>query len=148
MKLILLAATALIATPVIAQTSGSTGTGSPTTAGAQGTPTDTAPADQTAPATDPAMQQAPTAPAEPAPPSDATTAAPTTASPQAMTTGDPVGGYQPTQPALSGTPAAGQTPQFQAAQSPAQAFPAPAPLASYPVCKKGQYDKCRQRGGK
>ena len=83
-----------------------------------------------------------------APAGDATTAAPTTASPSAMTTGDPVGGYQPTQPALSGTPAAGQTPQFQAAPSPSQAFPAPAPLASYPICKKGQYDKCRQRGGK
>jgi hypothetical protein len=37
---------------------------------------------------------------------------------------------------------------FQPSASPAQAFPAPAPLESYPVCKKGQYDKCRQRGGK
>jgi len=31
--------------------------------------------------------------------------------------------------------------------APPQAAPAPAPLQSYPICKKGQYDKCRQRGG-
>jgi hypothetical protein len=32
--------------------------------------------------------------------------------------------------------------------TPTQAFPPPAPLANYPICKKGQYDQCRQRGGR
>ena len=40
----------------------------------------------------------------------------------------------------------GSTVQFVPAQTPDQAYPAPAPLAKYPVCKKGQYDKCIQRG--
>jgi hypothetical protein len=30
----------------------------------------------------------------------------------------------------------------------AQAYPAPAPLKRYPICRKGQYDKCMQRGGR
>jgi hypothetical protein len=30
---------------------------------------------------------------------------------------------------------------------PAAAEPAPAPLKTYPICKKGQTDDCRQRGG-
>jgi len=79
-----------------------------------------------------------------APASGASTSAPMTTG-----SGDPVGGYQPTAPAVSGgTPGASLPPTFQAAPSPDQAYPAPAPLAKYPVCKKGQYDKCIQRGGK
>lgn len=58
-----------------------------------------------------------------------------------------MGGYQPSTPALSGQPAPGQSVVFQAAKSPSEAYPPPAPLESYPICKKGQYDKCRQRGG-
>lgn len=54
------------------------------------------------------------------------------------------GGYQPSQPAVSGTPQPGATVRFQPAPSPAQAFPAPAAKESYPVCKKGQYDGCMQ----
>lgn len=56
------------------------------------------------------------------------------------------GGLQPSQPALSGTPQPGVTAQFIPAPPPSQAFPAPAPLARYPLCRKGQYDKCREPG--
>jgi len=56
------------------------------------------------------------------------------------------GGLAPSQPALQGTPQPGATVQFVPAPPPAQAFPAPAPLDSYPLCKKGQYDKCREPG--
>lgn len=59
---------------------------------------------------------------------------------------DPKGGYMPSTPALSGTPMPGQPVVFQAGRSPSEAFPAPAPLKKYPLCKKGQYDNCRQRG--
>lgn len=62
--------------------------------------------------------------------------------------GDPAGGYQPSTPPMQGTPAPGATVRFQAAPDPNTAFPPPAPMQNYPVCKKGQYDKCIQRGGK
>ncbi|MBB3878763.1 hypothetical protein [Sphingomonas pseudosanguinis] len=62
--------------------------------------------------------------------------------------GAQVGGYQPAQPALAGTPQPSAPVVFKQAPTPAQAFPAPAPLESYPICKKGQFDQCRQRGGK
>lgn len=84
--------------------------------------------DQTVPAPAPAQTPPPTAV-----PADAAT---------------PPGGYQPSQPPLSGTPVAGQRVIFQQAPSPDQAYPAPAPLAEYPVCKRGQTDKCRNRGGR
>lgn len=29
--------------------------------------------------------------------------------------------------------------------TPDQAYPPPAPLADYPFCKRGQFDKCKQR---
>ncbi|WP_422058557.1 hypothetical protein [Sphingomonas sp.] len=78
-----------------------------------------------------------------------TTSAPT--APQSTTTAtptdDPVGGYQPANPPMSAPPAPGATVVFQQAPAPDVAFPAPAPLAEYPICKKGQYDNCRQRGG-
>jgi hypothetical protein len=59
-----------------------------------------------------------------------------------------MGGYQPAQPPMTGTMSPGVTPTFQPAPSPSEAYPAPAPMAKYPICKKGQYDKCMQRGGK
>ena len=58
------------------------------------------------------------------------------------------GGYQPSAPPLSGSPMAGQRVIFRAGPSPDQAYPAPAPLAEYPVCKRGQTDKCRNPGGR
>lgn len=77
--------------------------------------------------------------------------APTTAAAPATSTTapaeDPVGGYQPATPALSAQPAPGQQVIFQPAKSPSEAYPPPAPLESYPICKKGQTDNCRQRGG-
>lgn len=66
-----------------------------------------------------------------------------TATPQA----DPVGGYQPDHPALSATPQPGQQIIFQAAPPPSVAYPPPPAMDHYPICKKGQYDNCRQRGG-
>ncbi|PZQ61253.1 MAG: hypothetical protein DI544_06730 [Sphingomonas taxi] len=145
MKTILLAAAAVIAFPAMAI--------------AQDTPqTTTAPDATTAPAT----TSDPTAPTDPAaaPATDATTADPGTtpqdastpppapATPPATPGGAPgtetAGGYQPSQPAISGTPQPGATVRFQPAPSPDQAFPAPAPKAEYPVCKKGQYDGCLQ----
>lgn len=73
------------------------------------------------------------------------TPAPQTA---ATTTADPVGGYQPSQPALSGPAQPGVKPTFVQAPPPDQAFPPPPPLAKYPICKRGQFDKCMQRGGR
>jgi hypothetical protein len=134
MKSFLLAAAAIIAVPAIAQE--------------QPAPT----ADQTAPApaTDPAAPADPAMQAPPAPTGDtmSTTSTATTASAPAPTGGDPVGGYQPSAPPIQGSPAPGATVRFQQAPDPATAYPAPAALEKYPVCKKGQYDKCIQRGGK
>lgn len=59
-----------------------------------------------------------------------------------------MGGYQPDRPAMSGPVAPGQQVIFQAAPPPDVAYPAPPPLQHYPVCKKGQFDGCIQRGGK
>ena len=128
MKLILLAAAAVIAVPAIAQT----------------TPA-TPPADQTMPAGDPAATT--TDPSTPDQNAPAPMGAPTQQAPMAGTTGDPVGGYQPNASPLSGGTAGAQS-VFRPAPSPDQAYPAPAPRASYPVCKRGQYDKCRNPGGK
>jgi hypothetical protein len=61
---------------------------------------------------------------------------------------DPKGGYMPSTPALSGTPMPGQAVTVMPSRSPDEAFPAPAPLKRYPLCKKGQFDNCRQRGGR
>jgi len=80
----------------------------------------------------PALAQTTPAPADSAP---TTTPAPA----------DPVGGYQPSHPAISGPVTAGTPVVFQAAPPPDQAYPAPPPLDHYPPCKKGQYDKCLQR---
>ncbi len=89
----------------------------------------------------PAVAQDQTTP----PPADPAAAAAPAGDPN---TPDPVGGYQPSAPALQGAATPGVAPVFQAAPPPDQAYPPPAPLAKYPVCKKGQYDNCIQRGGK
>lgn len=85
----------------------------------------------------------------PPPAQDTTATAPAApAAPAAAAGEDPTGGYQPATPALSGQPQPGQQVIFQAnPQTPTQAFPPPAPLEKYPLCKKGQTDNCRQRGG-
>ena len=84
--------------------------------------------------------------ATPPAPTDGTMTTQTAPAMPTTTGGDPVGGYQPSGQALSAPLAPGQTATFQPAQSPDQAFPAPAPLTTYPVCKAGQFDKCIQRG--
>lgn len=67
--------------------------------------------------------------------------------PNVQTVDDPKGGYAPTAPLFSRPPVAGESIIFvPSTQTPTQAFPPPAPLASYPICKRGQYDNCRQRG--
>ncbi|MES1975793.1 MAG: hypothetical protein V4472_25325 [Pseudomonadota bacterium] len=68
--------------------------------------------------------------------------------PAATAAPDPAGGYQPAQPALSGPLTPGVKPVFVQAPPPDQAFPPPPPLAHYPICKRGQFDKCVQRGGR
>jgi hypothetical protein len=147
MKLILLAATAMLAVPALAQTTTTPQAGSEMPA--TGTPTTADPA-QTG---DAATMPAPGTPAPMANGStgtmaqDQTMPAPTTGS-TAPNGATPMGGYQPSAPPMSGQAGAGQTVTFQAAPSPSEAYPAPAPLAKYPICKKGQYDKCMQRGGR
>lgn len=86
---------------------------------------------QTAP--DPAQTTAEAAPVAPATSTDVATAT-------------PAGGYGPVTTNLAVPP--GATVVYRQAPTPDQAYPAPAPLAKYPVCKKGQYDKCIQRGGR
>lgn len=51
-------------------------------------------------------------------------------------------GYQPPPPPPipPGTPV-----MYVPAPPPDVAYPPPAPLADYPFCKKGQFDKCKQR---
>ena len=149
MKFILLAAAAVIAAPAIAQDQTMTPPADQTMPAPTPTPDASMPADDTMSAPDSTM-------------STPDTAAPTTAMPQQppmagdapMATGgdssmaDPAGGYQPSAPPLQGTPAPGTTVRFQQAPTPDQAYPAPAPMAKYPICKKGQYDNCMQRGGR
>lgn len=57
-----------------------------------------------------------------------------------------IGGYGPASTTL--VVPAGAKVVYQQAPTPDQAYPAPAPLAKYPVCKRGQTDKCIERGGK
>jgi hypothetical protein len=126
MKLILLAAaTAAFAMPVMAQD----------------TTADPAQTDSSMPAQDPAAtgqdqstmpQDQSTMPAQPG------MAAPTD------TGSTPMGGYQPSTPPMSAPMQPGATVQFQPSASPSQAFPPPAPLAKYPICKRGQTDGCME----
>lgn len=142
MKFALLAAAAVIATPVLAQD----------TPGA-------APTDQTAPAGDPSRGD----PSQGDPTMQTTSAGGTQTTadtsggamsggmadaPTDATAADATGGYQPSGPATSGPVQPGAQVVFQQAPSPSQAFPPPPPMKSYPICKKGQYDNCMQRGGK
>jgi hypothetical protein len=60
---------------------------------------------------------------------------------------DPPGGYMPPAPPLSGPVTPGTDVIFKASAPPSQAFPAPPPMDEYPICKPGQFDDCRQRGG-
>lgn len=48
-------------------------------------------------------------------------------------------------PAAARHAAARRSPDLPAGAAPDQAFPPPAPLAEYPICKKGQTDHCKQR---
>jgi hypothetical protein len=66
-----------------------------------------------------------------------------------QTEDDPKGGYQPAAPLFSGgTPTPGAQVIFVPnPQTASEAYPAPAPLKHYPICKPGQFDNCRQRGG-
>ncbi|MBX3594031.1 hypothetical protein [Sphingomonas sp.] len=75
------------------------------------------------------------------------TTPPATTATTGQTMDDPVGGYQPSTPPMSAQPLPGQQVIFQPSKSPTEAYPPPPPMASYPICKKGQYDNCRQRGG-
>lgn len=144
MKFILLAAVAAIATPAFAQDTG------------------TAPTDQTAPAggADQSMG-APQGDAMTPPPSASDQSMQQQQQQQPMTppsgggmasapsdpnAGDPAGGYAPSSAPTSAP--AGARVVFQQAPSPTEAFPPPAPMAKYPICKKGQYDNCMQRGGR
>jgi hypothetical protein len=99
-----------------------------------------------------ADQTAPADPAAPPPPAPAPTQGDMSATGGApMAGGAPTetkGGYMPSTPPLSGTPQPGATVRVQPSMSPSQAFPPPAPKTEYPVCKKGQTDGCRNRGGK
>ena len=77
---------------------------------------------------------------------DSTTVTTGASAPAPATTPDPQGGYAST-PTVSGTPEPGSPVIAAPSPTPAEAFPAPAPLESYPICKKGQFDDCMQRGG-
>lgn len=71
----------------------------------------------------------------------ATPALAQTTQPTDNTAPNPAGYQPPPQPPVP----AGVTPVYVQAPSPDVAYPPPAPLASYPPCKKGQFDKCVQR---
>lgn len=94
----------------------------------------------------PAMAQTAPATTDTTAPAPADTAAPA-AAPAATGTMTP-GGYQPAGPAISGTPQPGAVVRYQQAPAPDVAFPPPAAKESYPICKKGQFDGCRQKGGR
>jgi len=163
MKFTLLAAAALIAVPALAQTTGTaaptTGQGAmdPATQGTAAPAGDPATQSATPPAGDPAMQSATPPAGDPA--MSQTAPAQTTgdasmapATPAAMPAGDPnaadpAGGYQPASTGPGTPPPAGTVAQVQQQPTPDQAFPAPAPMAKYPVCKAGQYDNCMQASG-
>lgn len=60
-----------------------------------------------------------------------------------------LGGYAPTTPLFStgNTPPPPGTPVVfvPSTMTPTEAFPPPPPKAAYPMCKRGQFDGCRQR---
>jgi hypothetical protein len=73
------------------------------------------------------------------------TEATTTTAPDAAAA-EQAGGYQPATPAMSQPATPGATVTFQPSAAPDQAFPPPAALEHYPVCKRGQTDKCMEPG--
>ena len=148
MKMMLLAAVAALALPTMAtaQDAGqtmppaATDTMTPQTDPAAPPATDMGTQTGTPDTTSGTMPQQQPQPMPPQSTGDATMASPTPAGNGTMT----AGGYEPSTPAMSGTPAPGATVRFQPAPSPSQACPPPAPKESYPICKKGQYDGCMQ----
>ena len=56
------------------------------------------------------------------------------------------GGQQPANPPMSEPAAPGQPVIAAPSPSPDTALPAPAPLDHYPICKRGQFDKCMEPG--
>jgi len=149
MKFILLAATALMAAPLAAQTTPPMPADQPMPAEQTTTdPTPESPAPmpmqaQTGSTTDTDATGADAAPMS-------TTSQPAPGQMQGQMQGSTMtpGGYQPSAPAMSGEMTPGATVVFKQSASPDQAYPAPAALAKYPICKKGQYDKCMQPGGR
>lgn len=60
---------------------------------------------------------------------------------------DPAGGYAPTMPVRSGSTDPNAVVTVVPSTDPSVAFPPPAPMASYPICKKGQTDGCMDPPG-
>jgi hypothetical protein len=85
----------------------------------------------------------------PAPSTPSTDVAPTSSAAPASrdAAAEAAGGYQPSSPALSSTPAPGQDVVANPSPSVDQAYPAPAAKAHYPWCSRTIKDECRQRGG-
>lgn len=142
MKYALLAAVAMIAAPALAQTSGTMSGTDPSV------PQSTAPGSPpSAPASD-TMTNSTSAPAP-----TMGTSGDTGSTSGTMSTGSTSGGMSgmSSQQPSSGMadPAGGYAPSSNTmgSMTPSQAFPAPAPMANYPVCKPGQYDDCMQASG-
>lgn len=141
MKFLLLAAAAAIAVPAVAQETPDTATsqtmpgGDPSQAGSPDSST-------SMPQSDPSMQQSSTQST-----GDSSMGGGAMSAQTDPNAADPAGGYAP-MTSGSGPAQPGATVVFQQAPSPSQAFPPPPPMKSYPICKKGQYDNCMQRGGR
>jgi hypothetical protein len=73
-----------------------------------------------------------------------TTPAPTSAADARTAAQGDLTGLQPSTPALQGTPQPGSPIVFVPSKPPSEAFPPPAPLDHYPICKRGHYDKCME----
>lgn len=147
MKLIAMTAALAIATAAYAQETPQTAQPGMTQPGMTQPDANTPPSDPNAPAA--------TAPATDQPMQDQSMQqqpmqqpAPMAGQPMGATGGtETKGGYMPSTPPLSGPATPGAMVRVQPSMSPSQAFPPPAPKAEYPICKKGQTDGCRQRGG-
>jgi len=133
MKSILLAAAALLATPVIAQT-----------------------APQTMPPADPAAQTAPAEPMAPPPPADPAAPADPAMAADPAAPADPAMAADPAAPAAPMAPPAPPAPAAPMAApgganivfgQPTVTPPTPAP-AEYPTCSRTVKDGCKNRGGK
>jgi len=141
MKLILLAAAAAIAVPAIAQTTTDTQTQTDTTTTASPPQTDT----MSTPTQDQSMSTDQTPPTGQSMSTDQSMS--TTAAPPDASSAEQAGGYMPATPPMSQPATPGANVTFQPSVSPDQAFPPPPPLDHYPICKRGQTDKCMEPGG-